>query len=174
MAYYYSPFRKTYSGEAESSGCFFCDPQVIDRQAIRDRDGKLAENATHVWLANYFPKFEGHTMIVPKRHLTAIQDETDAEAVGRNALTKTAAAALAQLYGNSGLEIFLQTGNGSQSSIPHLHWHLVPARPDDPLRSFEKLGHFYTTKENEEKIVIFPMKITLAKEELQKALSKIL
>jgi diadenosine tetraphosphate (Ap4A) HIT family hydrolase len=146
----------------------------VEKQAIRNQHDEIAQNETHVWLANYFPKFEGHTMIVPKRHLTSIQDETDAEAIGRNALIKTAAAALNRLYGNSGLEIFLQTGNGSQSTVPHLHWHLVPARPDDPLRSFEKLGHFYTTKENEEKIVIFPIEISLAKEDLQKALSKIL
>lgn len=174
MAYYFSPFRKTYAREADGQACFFCDEKIVEKQAIRDHKGNTIENRSYVWIASYYPKFEGHTMIMPKRHLLAIQDETDAEAVERNALMKTAAEALGKLYKNSGLEIFLQTGGGSQSSVPHLHWHMVPARPEDPLRGFEKLGHFYTTKENEEKIVIFPMKISLAKEELQTALSKII
>ena len=113
-------------------------------------------------------------MIVPKRHLVSLYNETPEEAVSRNEILKIAAAAIQKLYPGSGIEFFFQTGANSQSSIKHLHWHLTPSLPDDPLRSFEKLGHFYTTKEGEEKTIVFPIKIEKAKEALQDALSKII
>lgn len=70
--------------------------------------------------------------------------------------------------------IFLQYGAGSASSVSHLHWHIVPALPSDTLRSFEKLGHFYTANEKEQKILIFPIKIQKAKRLLQQALSQVI
>ena len=110
-------------------------------------------------------------MVVPKKHVLTLDEEGAEESHARHHMIAYAAKILRRYYEGAGIEIFLQTGEGSASSVKHLHWHVLPAKPDDPFRAFEKLGHFYTPNENEEKIVIFPVTINKAKEELQDALT---
>lgn len=173
MAYYYSPFRKAYGKQPdEKRSCVFCESS-IRQQAVFDLEGKAVENEYYWWLVNFYPRFEGHTMLVPKKHRTAFSEESPQELIARQQLLVYAVDILSRLYENSGLEVFLQTGSGSEATIRHLHWHLVPAHAHDSLRSFEKLGHFTTTEEGKEKIILFPIEIRFAKEELQKALAPI-
>ena len=170
MAYFFSPFRSNYGSQLQD--CAFCDQEKIASQAVRTENGTLFENDHYVWLVNYYPKFEGHTMIIPKRHLESVHDETEVETLARNKLTLKAINTIQKLYPDAGIELFIQFGPGSAASVKHLHWHIVPAHKDDELRSFEKLGHFYTTEEGKEKVILFPHAIRLAKEELRVALSQ--
>lgn len=174
--YYYSPFRKLYNENRGQRAvmCAFCDPAVTDKQTVRNSEGILVENDYYRWIINFFPKFEGHTMIVPKRHLTHLGDETPDEIIAREKLIVIAAKALQELYPGAGVEIFIQTGSGSESSISHLHWHVVPALLDDHLRGFDKLGHYFTVEPGQEKVLLFPVPIRLAQEELIKALQTVL
>lgn len=135
-------------------------------QTIKSADGTIYENAHYRFIVNMFPKFEGHTMLVPKAHITAITTESAEALLARQELLVAATSLLGRAFPDCGIELFLQTGPGSASSVTHLHWHLVPASPTDELRSFEKLGHFYTTKPDEEKVVLFPKTITMSPESL--------
>ncbi len=146
----------------------------MNLETVKSLNGKLISNKHYRWVVNMFPKFEGHTLVIPKRHITNLEDESDEEIFARNKLIKTAAANLRKLYPGSGIEIFIQTGEGSEASIAHLHWHVVPALPSDQLRGFDKLGHFFTMEPDKEKVVIFPIKIEKAQKTLLKALSKTL
>lgn len=176
MAYYYSPFRKEYkkSDSPSAGACVFCDPEKLATQQIRDASDRPLENEHYLWLVNIYPKFEGHTLLVPKRHFASLEAETEEEALARHRLAITAAQALQTCYPGAGIEYFLQYGEGSESSVSHIHWHLVPAMPDDPFRSFEKLGHFYTTTPDEEKVIMFPTEIQRSPHELLDALRGIL
>ncbi len=172
MAYYYSPFRKEYSPKQDSDACPFCNSEVIRAEAVRDGRGKIIENDSYIWLVNFYPKFEGHTLIVPKRHLTDLGEETNNETLDRQAITNIAVKTIQKIYSNSGVEIFLQFGPGSEASVKHLHWHIVPALPDDPIRGFGKLGHFFAKNETDKAVLRFPVKIQYARESLQNVLSK--
>lgn len=172
MAYYYSPFRKKYDKKSSGGSCVFCDEQIKKHDAIRDNAGSIIENEHYYWAIAAYPKFEGHTMLVPKRHIANPTEENDREIIARQQLLTIAVNALNKLYAGNGIEIFIQSGPDSAASISHIHWHVVPAHPDDPLRGFEKLGHFYTVNEGEEKILIFPHEIRLAGEELKSALAQ--
>ena len=174
MAYYYSPFRKDYDKKKADGACNFCDDEMMTNQGFRYKDGVLVENETYRWVVNIFPKFEGHTLIVPKRHLVDMKEESEEEIKDRNKLIILASEALKKLYPGAGIEIFMQIGEGSEASIKHLHWHVVPALPSDKLRSFEKLGHFYTTEKDKEKIVIFPIEIEKVGKMLQEGVSEVL
>ena len=147
---------------------------MLKEQSAKRSDNTVVENDHYIWLINFYPKFEGHTMVVPKKHVIKIGEETPEAVVAREELIVTASATLQKLYPGAGIETFLQVGSGSESSIPHLHWHVVPALPDDHLRSFDKLGHFYTIEADKEKVVLFPIEIKLAREELVRALAKFL
>jgi len=144
------------------------------KQSLCTSKGEVIENEHYLWIFNMYPKFDGHTMIVPKRHLLNFEEETEEETVSRHKLLIIASETLRKVFPNTGIEIFLQTGTNSGRSIRHIHWHIVPANLSDPLRSFEKLGHFYTTEPNKEKVVLFPIPIKLACEELKKAVAKVL
>ncbi len=172
MVYYYSPFRKNYVKKGNNNCCSFCDVVNIKKQVIVNNKGVEIKNKSYLWVVNFFPKFEGHTMIIPKRHMVSIDKETDEEALDRKRIICFAVKQLKKIYPKCGFEIFLQYGLGSSSSVKHLHWHIAPARLDDKLRSFEKLGHFYTTKKGEKKILIFPIKIKTSPEQLMSILSQ--
>ena len=174
MAYYYTPFRKKYGPKKENLGCPFCNSKSMLEQTVKYSDGILVENENYRWIVNVFPKFEGHTMIVPKRHIIKLGDESNQEILDRESMTNLAAKTLQKLYKGSGVEIFIQTGIGSESSVEHIHWHVVPSHPSDPLRGFDKLGQFFTIEEDKPKIIVFPIKIRKAKRVLLNALSKTL
>lgn len=163
MAYYYSPFRKTYTKDT-SGGCAFCSESLAEQT--------ITENETYRWTVNWYPKFEGHTMLIPKRHVTVPGTETAAEAEDREKMLLFASEILGTVFPGTGIEVFLQSGESSESSVPHLHWHVVPASKDDPLRSFEKLGHFYTIEPGKERAVIFPIPITRSPGQLLETLSE--
>lgn len=168
MAYYYTPFFENYAPPTEDV-CPFCEEKNISAQLFRDKENKLIENEHFYWLANWFPRYEGATMIVPKRHITSLADITPAESSARDALIARAADILSRVYPGSGTEIFMQTGTGSYSSVPHLHWHLFPAEKESAFVSYEKTGRFFTTIPEEQKIILFPTEIRLARAELIEA-----
>ena len=173
MAYFYSPFRKVYKGKqsAKKPACPFCDPEIIRSQTIRH--GKaLVENDSFYWMVNAYPKFEGHTMVVPKRHITKLGEEQPQEILDREEMILYATQTLKKVFPKSGFEVFLQTGAASESSLAHLHWHVVPASPTDALRSFDKLGQFYTVEPGKERVIIFPLKIKRSPKQLIAALSR--
>jgi len=75
MAYYYSPFRKKYS-KRKTAGCVFCDQVAMTIESVPNAKGKPVENDSYRWVVNMFPKFEGHTLAIPKRHITSIGSES--------------------------------------------------------------------------------------------------
>ena len=111
-------------------------------------------------------------MLVPKRHVTDVGTETPEEVADREELLRYAVSILRKVFPNSGVEVFLQSGAGSEASVAHLHWHVVPASPDDPFRSFEKLGQFYTIEPGKERVVAFPVTIKRSPSQLLTALSR--
>ncbi len=181
--YSYSPFRNQYAKEGLSheevkkvaQSCVFCDEEIINAQIIRNADGVAMRGKYYMWLSNEFPKFEGHTLIVPITHIeTLTADEANASLREKHDLMVLAQNTLQKVYPGCGVEIFAQNGPGSESSVPHVHWHIVPAQPDDLLRSFAKLGHFYTTNEDEKLVVDFPVRIRYAREELREKFAQVL
>lgn len=176
MAYYFSPFRNSYSGDKKKiegqETCPFCSLENIERQCVRNTSGMMVENEHYRWMVNFFPKFEGHTMLIPKRHLKHPEEESSDELLSRHTIGIFAMKQLEKIYPGCGFEIFLQYGAGSEQSVEHLHWHIVPAQKGDPLRSFEKLGQFYTKEEGKEKVIFFPTPIQFARETLLEKLAE--
>ena len=52
-------------------------------------------------------------MIVPKRHTTSLEEETEEEILARNKLILFAIKQVQKLYPKAGVELFLQYGPGS-------------------------------------------------------------
>jgi histidine triad (HIT) family protein len=80
------------------------------------------------------PVFEGHTLLVPRRHVSTIGD-LPAELLGPllDAGRRVAAAQRAAL-GAEGT--FFALNDVVSQSVPHVHLHVVPRRRGDGLRGF--------------------------------------
>src|SRR3989338_8159350 len=102
MAYFYSPFRKKYT-EQKPGTCPFCDPKIIEKQTVRDLADTPIENKYYRWTINFFPKFEGHTMVVSKQHLTEFGKENKNEILAREKMMTLASTTLQKLYPNCGI-----------------------------------------------------------------------
>jgi diadenosine tetraphosphate (Ap4A) HIT family hydrolase len=166
MALYYSPFRTEYSAGGPS-GCPFCDEAHMREQSLKHPDGSPIENEHYRWIVNWFPKFDGHTMVIPKHHVESLSDETDeSHLLARSRMLAFAADTVRQLFSDAGVEAFIQYGTGSEASQEHLHWHVVPARPADTFRGFDKADEYFTIDPEQEKVVYYPVQIELARERL--------
>jgi len=168
MPYYYSPFRKDYQPPQQTDTpkpCPLCG-KGIENQLLRDYHGVPIANDYYFWVANWYPRAEAHTMIVPRRHIIDFQEETEAEILARQALFIRVYDILKKIFPESGIEYFLQSGKGSHGTLAHLHWHVIPTLPQHSLTGFEKIGYFSTTEPAEEKVVITPIQITIAREVL--------
>lgn len=187
MPYYYSPFRKDYDKKNNSKNLskpkdkkyksIFCDPDIINSQGVFDINGKLIENEHYYWLINWYPRTEGHTMIIPKRYITEHSEESEEEILARHSLMVYAIDIMKKAFDTDATEIFNQRGRESYSSVDHLHWHLVPVRKNDPLwngsfHNMEKMGYFYTDTKDKQKVVMFPIEIQYAQTKLQELLAK--
>lgn len=180
MGYYFSPHRSEYVKNREAimrrvkKVCPFCEESSFADQVITDRRGDPVENAHYRWLVNLYPACEGHTLIVPKRHLVSVRDESPEEILAREQLIQTAAKALRLLRPEAGIEIFMQYGEYSRMSVPHLHTHVVLSLPSDPLRGMGKWGHLEAMDKDQDKVVVRPTDLELGRDVLRDALAKAL
>lgn len=73
-------------------------------------------------LATYHPD---QLLVIPKRHVTHIDEMTEAEFLDAQALQKLGWRLLRAL-GHGGVSFVLREGESSGKSVPHLHYNLMP------------------------------------------------
>lgn len=113
--------------EARQSGCFFCE---IDDNRI------VAQNARAVAFLDKFPVTPGHTLIVPRRHVSDYFDLHQPELNAIQQLINEQRTALLENDGSiSGFNVGINSGQSAGQTIFHCHVHLIPRRngdTDDP------------------------------------------
>jgi histidine triad (HIT) family protein len=94
----------------------------------------VLDEADLIAILDVRPVFEGHTLVLPRRHHPHL-DDLPAELLGPllDAGRRVAAAQRAVL-GNSGTWVTLN--DVVSQSVPHVHLHVVPRRTKDGLRGF--------------------------------------
>jgi len=105
------------------SDCIFCS---IDRSRV------VAENHLAYAIQDGFPVTEGHTLIIPKRHVTDYFGLSQEELLACNDLLNT----MKQLHQNhdtsiAGFNIGMNTGDAAGQTIFHCDIHLIPRRIGD-------------------------------------------
>jgi len=103
--------------ESEPSDCPFCCIPVE-----RVIDG----NELAFVIADAFPVSPGHTLIVPRRHLTDFFDLTEAEVVAVYALTRSARDRLQENLRPDGFNLGANVGSAAGQTVAHVHLHLIP------------------------------------------------
>lgn len=91
----------------------------------------LAESAHAIVILDAFPVSEGHTLVVPRRHVASV---FDLPGDVWDDLWRLAAEARDRLFEGTGVtdyNIGVNDGPAAGQTIPHAHIHVIPRRPGD-------------------------------------------
>jgi ATP adenylyltransferase len=122
----WAPWRLEYITQAdEQAGCVFCDEAA---GAIAPETSLLVHAGTDaIALLNKYPYSSGHLMIAPRRHVGALSDLTDGEALEIHRLATRAVDVLGEVYGPDGHNLGWNLGRAAGAGIAdHVHLHVVP------------------------------------------------
>jgi histidine triad (HIT) family protein len=108
---------------------------VFDEIVAGDRPAQLVlDEADILAFLDIRPVFEGHTLVIPRRHTESIQD-LDPALLGP-LLEAGRRVAAAQQTGLGADGTFFALNEVVSQSVPHVHLHVVPRRRGDGLRGF--------------------------------------
>jgi ATP adenylyltransferase len=125
----WTPHRMAYikgeegSGRDEPGVCPFCRIPTLE-----DRVGLIVARGESVYaVLNLHPYNPGHLMVVPYRHVAALEDLTPEETQGLADLTRRAVIAIKAASAPHGFNVGLNLGHVAGGSLAdHLHQHVVP------------------------------------------------
>ncbi len=124
----WAPHRMAYvTGEGAApdapDGCPFCLIPSLD-----DTAGLVVARGEDVYaVLNKHPYNPGHLMVVPYRHVAALEDLTGSEVHGLAEMTKQAVVAIKTASSPHGFNVGLNLGGVAGGSLAdHLHQHVVP------------------------------------------------
>jgi histidine triad (HIT) family protein len=105
-----------------SADCLFC------RIVRKEIPAKLvAETDDCIAFPDINPQAPVHVLVIPRRHVTSLNDVTDADVLGKAGLL---AAEIARREGvaESGYRVVVNTGANAGQTVFHLHVHLLGGR----------------------------------------------
>jgi ATP adenylyltransferase len=120
----WSPWRSEYVG-TKLEGCPLCA-----NQERSDEDAYVIARGEHVYaMLNLYPYNAGHIMVMPKRHVGALEELTLEESAEAQRFLERSIRALRVAFapGPHGFNVGLNLGGAAGAGIPeHLHWQLLP------------------------------------------------
>ena len=108
-----------------NSYCPFCGITKHDEKRI------IKENDLAFVVRDGFPISEGHTLIIPKRHVSSFFEITNEEHQALMALLEHAQKVLNQEFKPDAYNIGINDGVEAGQTVPHLHIHLIPRYDGD-------------------------------------------
>ncbi|MBF6162280.1 HIT family protein [Nocardia cyriacigeorgica] len=110
--------------------CVFC--RIVAGEAPAT---KVYEDDTLCAFLDIRPIARGHTLVVPKRHATELEDlDPDTGAELFRAGHRLALAIRRGGLAADGANLILNDGTAAFQTVPHVHLHVVPRRHGDKLR----------------------------------------
>lgn len=120
---------KNYGKDVVDENCIFCTYIKSNEQII--------ENELAIGLLDNYPVSKGHTLILPRRHISNYFEATGVENDAFQDLLQIRRKQLQEDdYSITGFNLGVNVGKSAGQSINHLHLHLIPRRDgdtEDPL-----------------------------------------
>jgi ATP adenylyltransferase len=122
----WAPWRLEYVTQAdEIPGCVFCAEaagELGEGESLVVHRGSVA-----LAILNKFPYSSGHLLAAPVRHVGALEELTDEEALELHRLAVAGVEALGAIYGPDGFNLGWNLGRAAGAGITdHVHLHVVP------------------------------------------------
>jgi len=121
----WSPWRMEYIQQRRPDGCVFCEVAGVGEEHDEENYVVWRGELNYVVL-NLWPYNNGHTMVVPNRHIVDLTEMTDEEALETVRISQKVVAAYRETMNAQGVNVGYNLGTASGGSIGHLHLHLVP------------------------------------------------
>lgn len=103
--------------------CIFCDIQTTNKI--------LFENDLAVAFFDSFPVSDGHTLIVPKRHVKTFFDLSEDEISKMKLLADKVKEMLDEKFQPDGYNIGFNCGEYGGQTVMHCHMHIIPRYKGD-------------------------------------------
>jgi ATP adenylyltransferase len=117
----WAPWRIEYILEKKDDGCIFCDA------LSKNDDLTLFKGKLSMVVMNKFPYINGHLLVAPVRHLSALDGLKKNEKADLLDLTEKSIGILKQVMKPDGFNVGLNLGKVAGAGIEeHLHFHIVP------------------------------------------------
>lgn len=107
---------------ATSATCPFC---TLPESRV------LLRNHAAMAIRDAYPLTQGHSLVIPLRHIASFFDTTRQERDAILALLDQAKLQLQSEYGPAGYNIGINDGAAAGQTVGHLHIHLIPRYPGD-------------------------------------------
>lgn len=78
-----------------------------------------------------FPVSEGHTLVIPKRHVASLFELSHEEVGEINSLLFAAKVEIDRAFSPDGYNVGINDGAAAGQTVPHLHVHLIPRYAGD-------------------------------------------
>ncbi len=111
--------------------CLFC--KIIAGEVPSH---KVYEDEDTMAFLDISPTNHGHTLVVPKKHFTNLEDVPEEELKKVIVTVKKVGQAIKQGLGVDGYNVCENNDPAAGQIIPHLHFHVIPRYPDDGLRQW--------------------------------------
>ena len=105
---------------SKNNNCIFCNPTNI-----------LIQGEYTYSRLDGFPVSEGHCLVIPKRHVSSIDDLTDSELKDLYVVMKQTKILLCETYQPDGFNIGINEGEAAGQTVEHLHIHIIPRYEGD-------------------------------------------
>lgn len=108
--------------ESPSPECPFCQVEI---------ERVIEHNASAIALADAFPVSPGHTLIIPRRHISDFFELSTGEAAAIFDLLRRVEQRLRSEHGPAGFNIGVNVGIAAGQTVMHAHVHLIPRYAGD-------------------------------------------
>ena len=116
-----APGRMEYIKGIKPDGCVFC------KGSVREEDLVLYEGESCYIMMNKYPYTSGHLLVIPFRHICAIEETSAEEKLEMMELTGMCVRILKKALDTEGFNIGMNLGKVAGAGVDdHLHIHIVP------------------------------------------------
>ncbi|MBN2109925.1 MAG: HIT family protein [Methanosarcinaceae archaeon] len=95
-----------------------------------------------------YPCSEGHTIVLPKKHIPSFTDMEESDASKLFGSVNRVAKTVEMILDVPGLNIGINNGEIAGQSVPHVHVHIIPRREDDNGGSMHTIVETHPDKKN--------------------------
>ena len=136
------------------TNCIFCKILAKDIPC-----NKVYEDDDVIAFLDIRPISDGHTIVIPKKHIQDLENMSYDELFTLTAATKSIGKAMMNGLEVKGYSIFLDNKSDANQHVPHVHFHVVPRAKGDGLDRWPQQDRY---GENEAKVAAERIKAELA------------
>lgn len=103
--------------------CPFCN--------INTDKTEFAESQNFRGIYNIAPILPGHSLIIPKSHVTSLLDLDEADIAEMVSFSQKCVRMLQKAFNTTGFNWTIQEGEEAGQTVRHLHLHLIPRKRND-------------------------------------------